>query len=59
MDAVVTKLEKEKVSLTDQIDKMSDQLAEVSNLKALEERELENKETLQVFSRFMTSWWQN
>ena len=49
MDAVVTKLEKEKVSLTDQIDKMSDQLAEVSNLKALEERELENKETLQVF----------
>ena len=59
MDAVVTKLEKEKVSLTDQIDKMSDQLAEVSNLKALEERELENKETLQVFSLFMTSWWQN
>ena len=54
MDAVVTKLEKEKVSLSDQIDKMSDQLAEVSNLKALEERELENKETLQVF-RFMTS----
>lgn len=50
MDAVVTKLEKEKVSLTDQIDKMSDQLAEVSNLKALEERELENKEALQVLS---------
>ena len=59
MDAVVTKLEKEKVSLTDQIDKMSDQLAEVSNLKALEERELENKETLQVFSRLMTSKWRN
>ena len=26
---------------------MSDQLQEVSNLKALEEREMENKETLQ------------
>ena len=26
---------------------MSDQLQEVSNLKALEEREVENKETLQ------------
>ena len=51
MDAVVTKLEKEKVSLTDQIDKMSDQLAEVTNLKALEERELENKEALQVLLR--------
>jgi len=47
MDSVTTKLEKEKISLGEQIDKMSDQLQEVSNLKALEEREVENKETLQ------------
>jgi len=48
MDSVVTKLEKEKVSLTEQLDRMRDELDQVSDLKGLEEREGENKESLQT-----------
>ena len=52
MDSVVTKLEKEKVSLTEQLDRMRDELDQVSDLKGLEEREGENKESLQESGSF-------